>query len=91
LVCLVALLVVPFEYRLYVLIPTVAVGLTAVASVFVLAMKVYNIGLGILVGIGTMLGYIGLLVLLMVNQKATRILKDNGNHVGFFGADLSKF
>jgi hypothetical protein len=87
---LIGVFIVPPEYRLYALIPVVLVGITAVVSVFILAMKVYNVALGILLGIGTTLGCIGLLVLLMVNQKATRILEANGHHVGFFGADLSK-
>jgi hypothetical protein len=57
----------------------------------VLAMKVYSVIQGILIGILTMVPCLGLLLLLLVNQKATKILKDNGHNVGLFGADLSRF
>jgi hypothetical protein len=40
--------------------------------------------------IGALLPCIGLIVLLIVNQKAIKILRENGHEVGFFGADLSK-
>jgi hypothetical protein len=54
-------------------------------------MKVYSVIQGILIGILTMVPCLGLLLLLLVNQKATKILKDNGHNVGLFGADLSRF
>jgi len=54
-------------------------------------MKVYNPVTGIIYGIGTIVPCVGLIILLVINTKATRTLELNGHHVGFFGADLSKF
>ena len=56
-----------------------------------LAIKVYNIALGIVLGLLSVLPCIGLIVLLVVNGKATRILQSNGYRVGLLGADLSEF
>ena len=52
-------------------------------------MKTYGSGLGILLGVLCLLPLVGLLVLLAVNGKATRVLKQNGIRVGLLGADLS--
>jgi len=52
---------------------------------------VYNPVTGIIYGAGTIIPCIGLIILLVINTKATRTLELNGHHVGFFGADLSKF
>jgi hypothetical protein len=82
---------VPQEFLLYVLIGLLCVLVASTVSVFVLAMKVFNTGLGIVYGIGALIPCIGLIVLLIVNQKATKILRENGHEVGFLGADLSKF
>lgn len=58
--------------------------------VFLLAMKVYSTVLGIILGIGALIPLLGLLILLMVNGKATTILRSNGIDVGLLGANLSK-
>ncbi len=84
-------LLVPQQYRLAVGIITLAVGLVATISVFILAIRVYSTASGILLGIGAMIPCLGLFILLSVNGKATKILKENGYHVGLLGADLSKF
>jgi hypothetical protein len=65
--------------------------LVQTAAVMLLAMKVYSIGTGIIYGIGALIPCIGLVILLMVNGKANKILTQNGHHVGLFGADLSRF
>ena len=82
---------VPPQYVPFIAILAVCVLLASTISVFILAMKVFNIGLGIVYGIGALFPCIGLLVLFIVNQRAIKILRDNGHEVGFFGADLSKF
>ena len=88
---IVARFFVPFQYNLYLLICLLVIGLVSTVSVFVLAMKVYNIVPGILVGVLTMVPCLGLILLFLVNQKATQILRDNGHEVGLMGADLSEF
>ena len=81
--------VLPAELRLFLGIGILVLGLAGTIFVFLLAMKVYNVALGILLGILALIPCIGLLVLLMVNGKATAILKQNGIKVGLMGANLA--
>lgn len=62
----------------------------ATVFVFLLATKVYSTGVGVLLGLLTLIPCIGLLVLLVINSKATGILRENGIDVGLLGADLSQ-
>ena len=78
-------------FSLYIGIMALLVSLAAMVFVFRLAIRVYSTASGILLGIGTLIPCIGLVILLMINGKATKILRENGHQVGFFGADLSKF
>ena len=64
--------------------------LVATVFVFLLAIKVYSTGVGILLRVLTLIPVVGLIVLLIVNGKATAILKQNGIKVGLMGADLSQ-
>ena len=66
------------------------VGLVGTVFVFLLALKVYSPGLGVLLGILALVPCMNLLVLLVVNARATQTLRDNGIRVGLLGADLSK-
>ncbi len=65
------------------------VGLAGTVLVFMLAIKVYGTGFGIVLGILSLIPLVGLLILLVVNGKATGILKQNGIKVGLLGADTS--
>jgi len=65
------------------------VGIVGAVCVFLLAIKVYGTGLGILLGILSLVPCVGLVILLIVNGKATGVLKQNGIKVGFLGANLS--
>jgi predicted RNA-binding Zn-ribbon protein involved in translation (DUF1610 family) len=56
-----------------------------------LAIKIHNTAVGVILGILTLVPCLGLLVLLTINSSATRILRDNGHHVGFMGADMTEF
>lgn len=64
------------------------VALTMV-SIFTLANEVYNVGVGILCAILVIIPCIGLITLLVVNQKATSVLQANGVKVGLMGAKPS--
>jgi len=80
----------PPELRLFLSIGVLLVGIAGTVFVFLLAIKVYSTGLGILLGILTLIPCVGLVVLLVVNQKATTVLKQNGIRVGLLGANLSQ-
>jgi hypothetical protein len=76
--------------------PIANLGLLAVAIataifVFMLAIKLYGTGVGVLLGILTLIPLVGLFILLIVNGKATKILRENGLKVGFMGVKLSEF
>ena len=63
-----------------------AVGIVSAVFVFRLAIRLYGTGVGVMWGVLTLIPLIGLVSLLIVNGKATRILKENGVDVGFLGA-----
>lgn len=64
---------------------TGVVILVATIYVFLLATKLYGTAFGILLGILTLVPFIGIIVLLMVNARAIAVLRGAGVDVGFFG------
>jgi hypothetical protein len=80
----------PEDLALILALGVLVVGIVAMVFVFQLAIKVYGTGAGILLGILTLIPIIGLLVLLIINGKATRILKANGIKVGLLGANVEE-
>jgi len=81
---------IPVEFRIIIAIVILLDGLVGTVFVFLLSTKVYGIVIGVLLGILALVPCIGLLVLLVVNGKATAILKQNQIKVGLMGADLSQ-
>ena len=79
----------PKELMLFVGLGVLVVAVVGTICVFLLATKVYSPVLGILLGIFTLVPCLGLLVLLMVNAKATATLKQNNIKVGLLGANLN--
>lgn len=80
----------PPEVRPIVGIGVLLVGLVGAVFVFMLAIKVYGTGLGVVLGILSLIPCVGLLVLLIVNGKATGVLQQNGIKVGLLGANMSQ-
>lgn len=70
-------------------IAVLVVGLVGAAFVFLLAVKTYGTARGILFGLLSLVPLIGLFILLMVNGKATKVLKENGIAVGLLGANVA--
>jgi hypothetical protein len=66
------------------------VAVAQLACIVLLATQVYNIGVGILIGILSFVPCLNLILLLVVNQKATSVLQQNGIKVGLMGADMSQ-
>ena len=66
-----------------------AASIAATVFVFLLAMKIYSTGMGVFLGILTLVPCLGLIVLLIVNGNATGVLKKHGIKVGLLGAKLS--
>ena len=80
----------PDVLRLIVGVSILVIGLVGAVFVLLLVAKVYSMPVGILLGILTLLPLIGLVVLFMVNHKATSLLRRNGISVGLLGAELSE-
>lgn len=66
-----------------------AAVITAAVFAFMLAIALYGTGPGVAMGIFTLIPYIGIIFLLRVNAKATKVLRQHGVRVGFMGARLS--
>ena len=73
--------------RLVVMALSLGVAVFAMVSIFLLAKEVINTGVGVLCAILMIVPCISLIVLLVVNQKATSFLQNNGVRVGFLGAN----
>lgn len=65
----------------------IAAAIVGAVFVFLLSTKVYGTALGILLGILCLIPLLGILILLIVNGKATSVLRKNGIRVGFFGVN----
>ena len=86
--CAVAQFVVPTPLKMMLAFGALAAGVTGAVFVFMLAVAIYNTGVGVLLGILTLIPLIGLIVLLIINSKATSLLKAHGIRVGLLGADV---
>jgi hypothetical protein len=84
-----AVFAVPPDLKLWVALAIIPVGIAATVFVFLLATTVYSTGTGVLYAILTLIPCIGLIMLLVINGKATTILKENGIRVGLLGANSS--
>jgi hypothetical protein len=76
------------DQRQFLLVVFVPLCLTATVFVFLLALKVYDTGTGIALAVLTLIPCIGLVALLIINGKATAVLKQHGIRVGLLGANL---
>lgn len=63
------------------------IAVTGAVFLFMLAISIYNVALGVVLGILSLVPLLGLLILLMVNGKATKLLRSHGTRVGLLGAD----
>ncbi|HEV3025680.1 MAG TPA: hypothetical protein VGX76_24575 [Pirellulales bacterium] len=82
---------IPAPLRFVLALFAIPVLITGAVFVFLLAMKVYETALGVLLGILALIPCLGLIVLLVVNGTATNMLRANGHKVGLLGASLSEF
>jgi hypothetical protein len=79
----------PVGLRLILALGIVGLAIVSTVFVFLLATKLYSTGIGILLGILTLIPLVGLIVLLIINGKATATLKENGIRVGLLGASFT--
>jgi ssDNA-binding Zn-finger/Zn-ribbon topoisomerase 1 len=81
---------IPPESRSLLLFIAVPVVVASAAFVFLLSVKLYQ-AVGVVLGLLALVPLLGLIILLIVNQKATDTLRGRGYRVGFLGAPLSQF
>jgi len=65
----------------------IPVVLTGAVCVFLMAVRMYGVALGILMGVCTLVPLLGIAPLYVMNSRATQRLKANGIRVGLLGAD----
>ena len=82
--------IVPTELLGIVALLTIVNAILSTVFVILLTQKVYNTGICVLFGVMAFIPCLSLIGLLVVNSKATGILKKNGIKVGLFGANLSQ-
>lgn len=80
---------IPPELLIVLALVLLADVVTGTVFVFLLAIRVYSLGVGILLGILTLVPCLGLVSLLIVNGKANEVLRANGLKVGLLGVNLS--
>jgi hypothetical protein len=90
LVLVIAQFFVPPALGLFLALAGFAVSITAAVFVFMLALSLYGTGVGIVLGILTLVPLVGLIVLLVINGKATTVLRHHGIRVGLMGADPAR-
>ncbi len=85
---MVLLAVLPLDLKIIGQLLYLAGAMTAAVFIFMLSIALYNTGAGIVLGILTLIPLLGLIVLLIVNGKATTTLRAHGIKVGLMGADI---
>jgi hypothetical protein len=91
--CLYAILIagqvaLPLPVRLALLLAMLTTNVVAMVFVFQLTTKLYGTAIGIVLGILVLMPCAGLITLLIVNSKATALLRANGLKVGLLGAKV---
>jgi hypothetical protein len=81
---------IPEDFDLIILGVRVLLWIAMVAMMARLATKLYSLGMTILFCVLTVIPLINLIALIVVNQKASGVLKEAGFKVGLGGADVSE-
>jgi hypothetical protein len=90
-VLFVVMAVAPTPLRPLVALGIGCLGITASVFTFMLGTSVYGTGQGIMWGILSLIPYVGIIPLLIVNTKATNILRRHNIKVGLLGASPGQF
>ncbi len=80
---------IPKQLRFALALVALAVTVAEVVFIFLMTTKVYSVGLAVVLGLLTLIPLVGLIMLLIVNGKATSILRRHGIRVGLMGARLA--
>ena len=78
----------PPDLRLFVGLASMAASVAGTVFVFMLALRLYSTATGVVLGVLTLIPCVGLIVLLVVNSRATAFLQRHGVKVGLLGARM---
>ena len=81
---------VPAVPKLILSVALLAVIITTAVLAFMLSLALYSTAFGIVLGMLASIPYGGIFPLLVINSKATRVLRAGGIRVGLMGANLSQ-
>lgn len=81
---------VPQDLRWMVGLAALPVMVGATVCVFLLAIELYSTAVGVLLAVLTLVPCVGLIVLLLINSRASERLTSSGIRVGLLGADMSQ-
>jgi DNA-directed RNA polymerase subunit RPC12/RpoP len=82
--------VIPQEYRMIPIGYALVVSLIGTVLVWAMAIKVFGGGVGTLFGLMSLIPCVGIIMLLVINGKATAVLQNHGYTVGFLGVPMSE-
>lgn len=85
---LLAQFVLPPEYELVCIVAGIAIAIGAAVCVFLLGRMFHSPVVSVLLVILTLIPLVGLCILMVVDRRASGILKGHGIHVGLLGADV---
>lgn len=83
--------VTPAGFQLAPLLLILLSGTATTVFIFLLSLQVYAAGVGVTLGVFSLVPIVGLIIVLAVNQKAIAVLQKHGYRVGFLGVDMSQF
>lgn len=89
-VCGILNFVLPFPVNAIAGLGVLAAMIAGAVFVFMLSLALYSTGTGIVLGILTLVPLVGLIVLLIINGRATNELKQHGIKVGLMGARMDQ-
>ena len=89
LLAIVAQFTCPSEYEAFCATAGITISVVAAVCLFRLARKFHSVAGCVVLAILTLIPFLGLGALVLVDSRATSILKANGIHVGLLGADVN--
>jgi hypothetical protein len=88
-IIIVSQFLIPQQFRFVLALVVLVVSIIDTVFIFLLTTKIYGVGLAVVLGLLSLIPFVGLIVLLIVNGKATSILRSHGVRVGLMGARLA--
>lgn len=79
-----------YDYEMAIMVFFIGSNLFVLICGLLIAMRVSGMGLAIIYGLTFFIPFMAILVMLLINERASKKIKEAGFNVGFFGAKLKK-